>query len=536
MPRRNSWPWLFCIAFSAAMTASATTLGFQPAATYPVGTLPAGIAAGDFNGDGKLDLAVVNGGDGSVSILLDNGDGTFKAAMNFSACTNCNRIAAADFNADDRSDLVLLRPGDANASDNGDLTIYLSNGDGTFRKGQVLTPGKNPSSLLTQDLNADQKPDLVVTNQTDDTLAVLSGKGDGTFQSPVPYTTGDQPTSTLLADFDQDGLQDLAVLRYLASDILLANGDGTFRTGPSVTTGVFFPIVSWSDFNHDGKVDYLTNGCDVSKCQVSVALGNGDGTFQSTRSLSSGHFGVIFIGDYDGDGNIDIAGSENTLMQIGVLLGKGDGTFQPLVGFTVTSGVNLSLASAADLNSDKAPDLVSINGDSTIGVLLNNGTDFSISASKPTPGTISGGQSSNSTVSVTLLNSFDNPVALSCSVQPAGPGAPACSLNPDSVTPEPNGSATATLTMNTTAAAAVGLMPLVWVWAPVIGLIGVGLPGSRGKRKLASSLAGGVLFAGLLLQMACGGNGGPSAQTYTVTITGSSTFTEHSTSVTLGVQ
>src|SRR5207249_9766870 len=100
-----------------------------------------------------------------------------------------------------------------------------------------------------------------------------------------------------------------------------------------------------------------------------------------------GHFGGIFIADYDGDGKLDIAGSEDTLMQIAVLLGNGDGTFQPLVGFTVASGVNLSLALAADLNGDKAPDLASINGDNTIGVLLDNGTDFSISASKPTPGT-----------------------------------------------------------------------------------------------------------------------------------------------------
>ena len=221
-------------------------------------------------------------------------------------------------------------------------------------------------------------------------------------------------------------------------------------------------------------------------------------------------------------------------MQVGALLGNGDGTFQPLVGFTVASNANLTLGFAADLNGDKAPDLVTLNTDSTIGVLLNTGTDFSISASKPTPATVSSGQSASSIVTVTLLNAFDNPVALACSVQPTGAGAPPCSLTPDSVTPEPNGSATATLTINTATAATLDFTLFAWLLAPVMGLIGVTV--SSGKRKLASRLARGVLFAGLLAQTACGGNSGPPAQTYTVTITGSSTFNEHSTTVTLEVQ
>jgi len=237
--------------------ASAAPLGFQPAVTYPVGAAPFGVAVGDFDGDRALDLAIVNAGDGSVSILLDNGDGTFEAAMNFSACKNCNRIATADFNADTKSDLVVLRPGDAAVSDDGDVTVFLSNGNGTFRKGQVLTTGRNPSFVLSQDINADHRPDLIVSNQSDDTVAVLLGNGDGSFQSPVPYTTGAQRTSTSLSlvDFDQDGLQDLAVAGISGTDILLANGDGTFRTGPSLTTGVFFRIVAWADFNQDGKID-----------------------------------------------------------------------------------------------------------------------------------------------------------------------------------------------------------------------------------------------------------------------------------------
>src|ERR1051325_12222401 len=132
MSRQNRKVWLLCIVFSAATVARAATLTFQPPVNYPVGTAPHAVAVGDFNGDGALDLAVVNASDGSVSVLLGHGDGTFEAAMNFSACSNCNRIATGDFNGDGESDLALLRPGDSTAGDNGDVSIFLSNGDGTF--------------------------------------------------------------------------------------------------------------------------------------------------------------------------------------------------------------------------------------------------------------------------------------------------------------------------------------------------------------------------------------------------------------------
>jgi hypothetical protein len=519
---------------------SAASVGFQHAASYHVGSAPVSVAAGDFNADGTQDLGVANAGDGTVSILLGNGDGTFKAATGFGACKNCNKIvffvAAGDFNSDSKSDLAVVRPGNANASDNGDITIFLSNGDETFREGQVLTPAKNPSSLMVSDLNADHRLDLIVSNQTDNTVAILFGNEDGTFQFPVPYTTGTEPRLLSLVDIDEDGLQDVAVSRSGGADILWANGDGTFRIGPSVTTGASFLIVAWADFNQDRKIDYLVSGIDPSgKGRLSVALGNGDGTFQSTRTIPSLDLVSILVADFDGDGKLDVAGSERLIrQQVSMSLGNGDATFLPPANFTNTSSVGLGLAT--DVNSDKAPDLVTINGDSTISVLLNNGTDFSISASKPSLATVSRGQRSTSTVTITLLNAFDNPVALTCSVQPAGPGAPTCSMSPNSVTPAPNGSATATLTINTATAATLGLTPFAWLLAPITGLVGIAGSSRKSKRKLGYSLAGGVLFAGLLAQLACGSNGSPRAQTYTVSATGSSTFAEHSTTLTLAVQ
>jgi hypothetical protein len=543
--KRRSQILALILSFTICHSARAANLGFQPAVSYPVGTAPLGVAIGDFNADGASDLAVINTADGSVSVLLGNGNGSFKAAMNFSARQNCDGIASSDFNGDNKFDLAVLRPGDANAGDIGDVTIFLSNGDGTFHQGQVLSPGKNPSFVAVHDVNADHKPDLIVSNATDNNVALLFGKGDGTFQAPTAYATGSNPTSILLVDFDQDGQQDLAVdLSYMGTrtDILLANGDGTLRTGPSLTTGVTFsPIVAWADFNQDANIDYLTSGCDlIGKCKVAVALGNGDGTFQNPRSTSSSRLQRIFVADYDGDGKLDLAGAPSPIKgQIDVLLGNGDGTFKPPASFTIDPNLGVGLAIAGDLNRDTAPDLVSLNCcDKTISVLLNNGTDFSISASKPTPGNVSRGQSATSTVTVALLNGFDNPISLACSVQPTGPGAPACLFNASSISPQPNGSATATLTLNSTSAATVGFMRSAWLLAPILGLVGFGASSGWRKRKLTRSVTLAVLFGGLLLEMACGGgsNGGPRAQSYTVTITGSSIFNQHSTSVTLGVQ
>jgi FG-GAP-like repeat len=293
---------------------------------------------------------------------------------------------------------------------------------------------------------------------------------------------------------------------------------------------------------------------------VSVLLGNGDGTFSQGSTLATGsagcHVGSPFVADFDGDGKLDVAitagggpyhgfcawGGAGTIL---VFEGNGDGTFQPSASFPRTSGW---LAAIADLDGDKSPDLVTINGgifrgDNTVSVLLNStGADFSISASAPMPDTVSRGQSSKSTVSLAHLNTFDNPVTLTCSVQPAQ-SAPSCSLNPDSVSFDANGNATATLTLSTgpamaslvPAAVRHGGRPLGFLWLPLAGfaLMGAGLSCRRPNRLVRVAL-GALLLGGLIFQAAC--NGGSSGQPYTVTVTGTSGATQHVTTATLTVQ
>jgi hypothetical protein len=541
---------LLCMASISA----AATVSFQPQRSYAVGTSPRAVVVGDFNRDRKRDLAVINYGDpaagdnGSVSILFGNGDGTFKAAKNVAIGKNCTGLVAGDFNGDGNDDLALVRPGDPTVNDDGDVTIFLGNGDGTFQRGQVLTPGNNPSTSLAVDLNGDQRLDLVIANDGDQTFSVLLGNGDGTFQSPVTYPVPVSNfahlaiTSLLVVDLAGNGEKDLAVFLFWHVSLWLANGDGTFRQGGGlVETGL-----TAGDFNDDKKDDLLAHQnvicifhpCGGGPIPSYLYFGNGDGTFQPPISIGQP---ASAAGDFDGDGKLDLAGtkSSNGSAQILVLPGNGDGTFQQAV--TVNS--NGSLSQVLDVNGDGAPDLVLISNNS-VGLQLNVGTDFSISASAVSPSTLSPAQSATSTISLSLLSSFDNPVSLACSVQPAQAGAPACSLSSNSVTFDGNGQASATLTINAGSSVAFrnsfrSFGKGCVLWFPVAGfaLLGGGFSvGLSKKRRMLAIAIRAVLLSGLIAQMACGGSGGPKSTAYIVTVTGSSGATQHSATVNVTAQ
>jgi len=524
----------------------AATVSFQPERSYSVGTNPNAVVVGDFNHDGKRDLAVVNYGDpttgdnGSVSILFGNGDGTFQSAKNVAIGKNCTSLVAGDFNMDGDDDLALVRPGDAIISDDGDVTIFLGNGDGTFRQGQVLMPGKNPSShkgaIIAVDLNDDQRLDLAVANSGDKTFSVLLGNGDGTFQSPVPYPVTIAPSSVFSVDLAGNGGKDLAVSWVLGAGIWLGIGDGRFRQGPALSGGG----VTAGDFNADNKEDLVTQQfsvCLFHPCQPvwpEIRLGNGDGTFQSAISVGQP---VAVSADIDGDGKLDLVGGGSP--QLLVMQGNGDGTFQQPVMFAINS--NELLAAAEDVNGDTAADLILI-GRNSIGLLLNVGTDFSISASTLNPSTLNRGQSATSTVSLSLLSLFDNPVSLACSVQPAQAGAPSCSVSSHSVTFDQSGKANATLTINgTSSAVSLNLARpsstrgLLWLPLAAFAFLGRGV-GLSQRRRLSVVLVGTALFTGLMMQLACGGGGGPKPTDYRVTVTGTSGATQHSATVPLTVQ
>ncbi len=535
---------------------------FKTAVSYAVGTKPSAAAVGDFNGDGKLDIAVVNSGDASVgengglSILMGNGDGTFQSAMNFSAGNNPGSVAVGDFDGDGKADLAVQRLGNGN-NDSGDVTIFISNGDGTFKKGQVFTSVVLPSSLVTADFDSDGTLDLAAFQQTFGLVKVFLGKGDGTFSAPTAYATPSTSVAKKLEvlDFNRDGKKDIAVTGFGGGgSILIGNGDGTFQAGTSLGTYQTFDSLEFvADFNHDGNVDAILTHCILSgwppksNCTEQAQLNNGNGTISPAPVIAALMNQTTTPGDFDGDGNPDMAGVASGSSPLAIFAGNGDGSFQQPVTFPASSALS-AVALSADLNNDSAPDLISINIDNTISVILNSGTDFSISATPLIPGSIGAGQSAASTVGLDLLNLFNNPVSLSCSVQPAQAGAPTFSLSSNSVTFDSSGKASATLTI-TAGSSAASLIPspfrghlsnLGFLWMPIAAFAflgaGFGVDLSRRRRALIVPLAA-VLFSGLATQLACGGGAsGPKATGYTVTITGISGATQHSTSVNVTAQ
>jgi Bacterial Ig-like domain (group 3)/FG-GAP-like repeat len=380
---------------------------FRPAATYESGASGAtSVTAADVNGDGKPDLLLgnlcsssINCNDGSVGVLLGNGDGTFKPALTYiSGGFGVESIAVADLNGDGHLDLVVTNcaktgSGNCPASD-GTLGILLGNGDGSFQPAVTYSTGGIGSwSVAVADVNGDGKPDLIVVGYSSSpAVGVLLGNGDGTFQPARSYgLSGGSAVSVVASDVNGDRKPDLIVTILGGTvDVLLGEGDGTFPTVTAYGSGGFSTwSVAVADVNSDNKPDLLVaNGC-IGNCvsgAVGVLLGNGDGTFQPAMTYGSGGNSTsIAVADLDGDGKADVVlanecGSCNQGL-VSILLGNRDGTFQSALTFGSGGQAALSVA-IADVNGDDKPDLLVANlckalthncpGDGSAGVLINN--------------------------------------------------------------------------------------------------------------------------------------------------------------------
>jgi hypothetical protein len=285
---------------------------------------------GDFNGDGIPDLAVANQlqGTGRINILLGNGDGSFQAIQSYSVGAFPTSVAVADLNGDGILDLALVN----DYYPNGTLSILLGNGDGSFQAPSTYVAGNFPASIAVGDFNGDGIPDLAVAA---DEAHIFIGNGDGTFQAAQSYAPGG--FFVVVGDFNGDGHLDLAVEAGFGVAILLGTGDGSFRAMQIYAAENYSylppPSLVAGDYNGDGIPDLAVTN--PGSTTVSVLLGQGDGSFRAAPTHPVESYAVsVAVGDFNGDGVLDLAVANDAVSAysgtVNILLGKATARSNPL--------------------------------------------------------------------------------------------------------------------------------------------------------------------------------------------------------------
>ncbi len=324
-----------------------------------------GLLSGDFNGDGKIDLAVQD--QSGFSILLGKEDGTFNALPTYEGQMGA-AIRLADFNGDGKVDAIEFT-GPAKYSGS---AVLLGNGDGSF--GAPISLACQAAIGVVGDFNGDKKPDVAISPGSG--IQICLNNGDGTFTAGGIVDPGVQHGQIVTGDFNHDGKLDIAATDVGGVSILLGNGDGTFKDAIPTGATNFVNLVT-GDFNHDGKLDLAAN----SNGEIIVLLGKGDGTFQApvTSPNTSGN-GALATGDLNGDGILDLVSIGSNAMNI--LLGNGDGTFKAPKLVKVASPASFQIR---DVNGDGKLDLI-VAGPSFLHVLLGNGNGtFQAAKNFPAP-------------------------------------------------------------------------------------------------------------------------------------------------------
>jgi hypothetical protein len=333
---------------------------FEQPATW---TQAAGLCVhgGDFNGDGRLDLALCGNG---AAVVLGNGDGTYQPPNVVAAGFETISMTLGDFNGDGNLDIAAGRANEDPVNEQ--VVLLPGNGDGTFQAPIYVPVAGRPGTfyVASGDFDGDLNADLITGDRTFGTITVLLGNGDGSFRTASILETGHFVTQLVVSDFNGDAKPDFLIA---GGQLFFGNGDGTF--GPLIDIRPdTYPAAEAAvagDFNGDAKQDLaLVFGSRVmgdgrSRPGLGVLLGNGDGTFEhaDAQAYPLGRLPYsIAAADYDGDGVLDVATGNYGSNDVSVFSGNGDGTFEPALHFGATGGPVALVA--GDVTGDGKPDLV----------------------------------------------------------------------------------------------------------------------------------------------------------------------------------
>ena len=422
--------------------------GTFTAAPNPPVDLPGAIAVGDFNGDGIPDVAVAPILDeGYSEVLLGKGDGTFSTGASFgnsNGTVASNSLVAGDFNGDGNLDLAETCDS-INEGECVSLLILLGNGDGTFVQSSAIPiPIGGIQSTAVGDFNGDGQLDLAVTDSGGNAVMILLGSGDGTFKATASPATGVGPTSIAVADFNGDGRLDLAVTNSGSNNvtILLGDGDGTFVAAASPATGAAPTSAAVGDFNGDGVPDLAV--ANAGSSTVTILLGNGDGTFTAAAGTAADTGSTaVSAADFNGDGKEDI-----------VVVNSADRSATALLAETARATATVNNISPAGVGTHLVKAVYSgdvnygggTSADASLTVVPPGLTLTGTSVTIASPGT-----SGTSTITVTPTNGFSGTVTLECDGGNTPGGAndvPTCSSIPP-VTISGNAATTTTLSIQT---------------------------------------------------------------------------------------
>lgn len=276
--------------------------GFTGSTVVAVGSHPYNLVVGDFDGDGRQDIATTNQGGDNVSVLIGNGLGGFSLNSTKGVGDGPLSIAIGDFNIDGKQDLVVANHSSSN------VAVLLGSGTGGFGSSVYYAVAPFPTSVCVSDFNMDGKDDIATTSGANSTVSIRLGNGSGGFTGNTEIPVGSNPYGLTIGDFNRDGFQDLASANYLSNSISIRLGDGLggFSGNTEVPVGLSPYSVAIGNFNGDEYEDLVT--ANYFGNTASVRLGDGMGNFSGTNEVNAGSYPIcVVVGDFNNDAKQEIA-------------------------------------------------------------------------------------------------------------------------------------------------------------------------------------------------------------------------------------
>ncbi|CAF3960764.1 unnamed protein product [Rotaria sp. Silwood1] len=359
-------------------------IGYENGTFENIGILPTGkgsrpryLTVSDLNNDGRMDIAITNTGSNNIGVFLGYGNGSFESQRIFSTGANAppSGIATGDFNNDGFMDISVT------ILNNSNIGIFLGDANGTFREINNYSMGTGTTGLISialGDINSDKQIDIVVADSEANQVGIFLGRGDGTFESVCTLSTGDDsfPSLVIVDDINNDKRQDICILNIRTQKVAIfyGHGNGNFITLTNYATGsdalaVHFVV---GDLNHDNKLDIVL-AISVGS-SVGVLLASDSRPFSHSILLSTGSDSLpnsVAVGDFNNDNRKDIVVANPGMNNIGIFLGNGNGIFQNMMTYTTGDGSYPMSIAVRYLNHDYCLDIAVANqNQGTIGIFL----------------------------------------------------------------------------------------------------------------------------------------------------------------------